>query len=99
MPLGQANQVAQRAHQETTQHFMILHPLAQPDANANTTVAEVLQEIDNLTTAASSDPVSLSLHLWETWWALLEIVVHVTASLLMTFAGMATVVWARGIAT
>ena len=32
-------------------------------------------------------------------WAATEVVTHVTASLLMTFAGMATVVWARGIAS
>lgn len=32
-------------------------------------------------------------------WALLEIAVHVCTSLLMTFAGMATVIWARGIAS
>jgi fluoride exporter len=31
-------------------------------------------------------------------WALLEIAMHVGASLLMTFAGMATVFWARGAA-
>jgi fluoride exporter len=30
-------------------------------------------------------------------WALLEIAAHVGASLLMTFAGMATVFWARGV--
>jgi hypothetical protein len=72
MPLGQVNRAAQRAHQETTQHFKILHPLAQPDAS--TTVADVLQEIDNLTATASTNPEALSLHLWETWWGLLEIV-------------------------
>lgn len=72
MPLGQVNRAAQRAHQETTQHFKILHPLAQPDAN--TTLAEVLQEIDNLTEAAIISPKLLELHLWETWLALLEIV-------------------------
>ena len=72
MPLGKIDRSAQRAHLETTQHFKILHPLAQPDANA--TVADVLQEIDNLTATASKDPKALSLHLWETWWALLEIV-------------------------
>jgi hypothetical protein len=72
MPLGKIDRSAQRAHQETTQHFKILNPLAQLDANA--TVAEVLQEIDNLTATASKDPKALSLHLWETWWALLEIV-------------------------
>jgi CrcB protein len=31
-------------------------------------------------------------------WALIEIAAHVGASLLMTFAGMATVFWARGVA-
>jgi fluoride exporter len=31
-------------------------------------------------------------------WALLEIATHVGASLVMTFAGMATVFWARGAA-
>jgi hypothetical protein len=72
MPLGQVNRAAQRAHLETTQHFKILHPLAQPDAN--TTVAEVLQLIDNLTATAIAGPKGLELHLWETWWALLEIV-------------------------
>ncbi len=46
----------------------------------------------------SAEVVSL-LQRGQALWALLEIVVHVTASLLMTFAGMATVVWARGIAT
>ena len=30
-------------------------------------------------------------------WALLEIATHVGASLLMTFAGMATVFWAKGV--
>ncbi|MGA7537889.1 MAG: fluoride efflux transporter CrcB [Steroidobacteraceae bacterium] len=30
-------------------------------------------------------------------WALIEVTTHVGASLLMTFAGMATVFWARGI--
>jgi type III secretory pathway component EscT len=75
MPLGNINRAAQRAHQESTHHFKILNPLAQPDASA-TVVAGVLQEIDNLTSAAiaTSDPKALSLHLWETWWALLEIV-------------------------
>ena len=32
-------------------------------------------------------------------WALAEIGVHVAASLLMTLAGMATVLWARGLAS
>lgn len=32
-------------------------------------------------------------------WALAEVGVHVAASILMTFAGMATVLWARGIAS
>jgi CrcB protein len=31
-------------------------------------------------------------------WALIEVATHVTASLLMTFAGMATVLWVRGLA-
>ena len=31
-------------------------------------------------------------------WALAEVATHVGASLLMTFAGMATVFWARGLA-
>jgi len=32
-------------------------------------------------------------------WALAEIGLHVTASLLVTFAGMATVFWVRGVAS
>ncbi len=32
-------------------------------------------------------------------WALIEVATHVAASLLMTFAGMATVLWVRGIAS
>jgi CrcB protein len=32
-------------------------------------------------------------------WALVEVATHVTASLLMTFAGMATVAWVRSIAS
>ena len=72
MPLGKIDRSAQRAYQEMTQHFKILNPLAQ--SGANVTIADVLQEIDNLTAIASTDPKALSLHLWETWWALLEIV-------------------------
>jgi len=72
MPLGKIDRSAQRAHLEAYQQFKILNPLAQPDSTA--TVADVLQEIGNLTATASNDPKALSLHLWETWWALLEIV-------------------------
>lgn len=32
-------------------------------------------------------------------WALAEVATHIAASLLMTFAGMATVVWMRGVAS
>lgn len=35
----------------------------------------------------------------EPLWAFGEVAIHVTASLLMTFAGMATVLWARAIAS
>ena len=72
------NRGAHIARLEATQHFKILNPLAQPDASA--TVADALQEIDNLTSAAtlSNDPGSLSIHLWNTWWALLEIVARTT---------------------
>ncbi|MGH8169939.1 MAG: fluoride efflux transporter CrcB [Steroidobacteraceae bacterium] len=35
----------------------------------------------------------------EPLWALGEVAVHVSASLLMTFAGIATVLWARAIAS
>ena len=46
----------------------------------------------------SAEVVSL-LQRGQALWALAEVVTHVAASLLMTFAGMATVLWARGIAS
>jgi fluoride exporter len=45
-----------------------------------------------------SAEVVASLQGGQVLWALAEIATHLIASLLMTFAGMATVFWARGIA-
>jgi CrcB protein len=46
----------------------------------------------------SAEVVSL-LERGQPLWALIEVATHVTASLLMTFAGIATVVWVRAIAS
>lgn len=62
---------------EATRHFKILSNLAQQDASA-TTVADALEEIDNITSATlksnggRTNP--LGDHPWDTWSALLEIV-------------------------
>lgn len=46
----------------------------------------------------SAEVVSL-LQRGEPFWALGEVAIHVAASLLMTFAGIATVLWMRGTAS
>jgi fluoride exporter len=45
----------------------------------------------------SAEVVSL-LQRGQALWALLEVLIHVTASIIMTFAGMATVLWLRSVA-
>lgn len=46
----------------------------------------------------SAEVVGLLQH-GEPWWALVEVAAHVTASLLMTFAGIGTVLGARALAS
>ena len=46
----------------------------------------------------SAEVVSL-LQRGQALWALIEVLTHVTASIIMTFAGMATVLWLRSVAS